>query len=571
MIDPMSGNQYDPQMQMLSTNMMLNLRSGHPVYDTILSVVLMTVVVYVMQCKTVLLSKFKQVFKRCFKHRYRVRYEGKIQSNRFSNESFSESFVALKDWVITGIRNQEYDNAHTLCEIQLPRGMSLMMDSMEVQTDDDDELREHRHRRLFNRSTMILEQIETIRHKTYDIYVHHESYKCGGGSSSSDDDDGGMVTYRNGSGATKSEYTVHVITLSSNGLTTNQLVDFVEEKVLLPFQERRRQREKNKLFYYLFDRHDTDEDSPQYEKYEWTSTKTFDHVKSEHTAMVKRRIDHFLTNRSWYETHGKPYSLTILLYGPPGCGKTSMVKAIANYCRRHIKEVPLPRVKSRQSLMEVFHGKSIGFNCVRPQDCIYVFEEFDKMGDVVTGDANDSCAEETTDTTTSASSANAVTSDELDRALHKAIQGVAHSSSFGSSSTSKGQQNGGYGPPQSNPKTPPLSLGDILNVMDGLLENNGIITIFTANKIDHLHQALIRPGRIDMKVRMDKATTKSVKEIIQMVHGGQDGTTQKTLDAIPDDDVRFHKRWSPAEVEEACFQEASGEGVLASLERQMSS
>ena len=74
-----------------------------------------------------------------------------------------------------------------------------------------------------------------------------------------------------------------------------------------------------------------------------------------------------------------------------------------------------------------------------------------------------------------------------------------------------------------------------------------------------------------MKVRMDKATTKSVKEIIQMVHGGQDGTTQKTLDAIPDDDVRFHKRWSPAEVEEACFQEACGEGVLASLERQMSS
>ena len=70
---------------------------------------------------------------------------------------------------------------------------------------------------------------------------------------------------------------------------------------------------------------------------------------------------------------------------------------------------------------------------------------------------------------------------------------------------------------------------------------------------------------------MDKATTKSVKEIIQMVHGGQDGTTEKTLDAIPDDDVRFHKRWSPAEVEEACFQESSAEEVLGVLEQQMSS
>ena len=51
-------------------------------------------------------------------------------------------------------------------------------------------------------------------------------------------------------------------------------------------------------------------------------------------------------------------------------------------------EVPLPRVKSRRELMEIFHGTRIQHRHVRPRDCIYVFEEFDKMGKVVCADAS---------------------------------------------------------------------------------------------------------------------------------------------------------------------------------------
>ena len=38
--------------------------------------------------------------------------------------------------------------------------------------------------------------------------------------------------------------------------------------------------------------------------------------------------------------------------------------------------------------------------------------------------------------------------------------------------------------------------------------------LFTANRIDQLHKALIRPGRIDIKLKFDKATTASLKKIL---------------------------------------------------------
>ena len=42
-----------------------------------------------------------------------------------------------------------------------------------------------------------------------------------------------------------------------------------------------------------------------------------------------------------------------------------------------------------------------------------------------------------------------------------------------------------------------LTLGNILEVLDGILENSGRILIITTNNIDKLDRALMRPGRID--------------------------------------------------------------------------
>ena len=62
----------------------------------------------------------------------------------------------------------------------------------------------------------------------------------------------------------------------------------------------------------------------------------------------------------------------------------------------------------------------------------------------------------------------------------------------------------------------PLTLGSFLEAMDGMIDHNGRICIFTTNYPDRLDKALMRPGRIDLVIEMKKMRRVDVADIYKL-------------------------------------------------------
>lgn len=61
-----------------------------------------------------------------------------------------------------------------------------------------------------------------------------------------------------------------------------------------------------------------------------------------------------------------------------------------------------------------------------------------------------------------------------------------------------------------------FTLSDLLEILDGMIESDGRMIIFTTNHPENLDPALLRPGRIDMIVEFTNMTRKNVSEMYQV-------------------------------------------------------
>lgn len=87
-------------------------------------------------------------------------------------------------------------------------------------------------------------------------------------------------------------------------------------------------------------------------------------------------IQNFINSEQYYIKKGLPYKRGYILYGPPGCGKTSIIKAIAKHYNIPIFIIDLNLVKDNASLTKI--ANEINSLCAHRKLHIVLFEDVDR-------------------------------------------------------------------------------------------------------------------------------------------------------------------------------------------------
>lgn len=199
------------------------------------------------------------------------------------------------------------------------------------------------------------------------------------------------------------------------------------------------------------------------------SNKKFSNIYGKEIREIEKRVNFFLENKEWYDSKGVPYQLGLLLSGIPGAGKTSVVRAIANCTKRHIVNVNFANITTASQLKNLFFSEKLQVYTdqslantasyhIPLEQRLYVLEEIDAIGDIV-------------------------------------------------------KQRGDSTPNSNITVNDELTLADILTVLDGTMEAPGRMLVMTTNHPELLDKALIRPGRIDVKVHFDYADQDLIAEM----------------------------------------------------------
>ena len=242
------------------------------------------------------------------------------------------------------------------------------------------------------------------------------------------------------------------------------------------------------------------------------TSKSFDNLFFDGKEELINRLNTFI-NRDKYKLLGLPETLGLLFYGEPGTGKTSCIKAIAKYMDMSLIIVPMNKIKTKKRLEDLFFSDRIN---ISQDKRIYVFEEIDCNGwenivkhrSLIKDDVSD------------------------DESENNLVDKIATAIKPNKKKPTKDDDD-------------KLTLGGILEVIDGLIECPGRIIIMTTNHKEHLDSALLRPGRIDMEIEFKKLRHSHIAEIYKKWYG-------KDLEESKAEEIDDYK-YTQAEISQLLF------------------
>lgn len=193
----------------------------------------------------------------------------------------------------------------------------------------------------------------------------------------------------------------------------------------------------------------------------------------------------FINIPSWYSDRGIPYRRGYLLYGPPGCGKSSFITALAGELERGICVLNL----SERGLTD---DRLNHLLAVAPQQTIILLEDIDA----------------------------AFTSREESKEVKAAFDGLNR-----------------------------VTFSGLLNCLDGVASTEARILFMTTNYLERLDPALVRPGRVDVKEYIGWCSRSQVEQMFLRFYKATGNVTVDMAIKFAEKVMEQKRNVSPAQIQ----------------------
>lgn len=255
------------------------------------------------------------------------------------------------------------------------------------------------------------------------------------------------------------------------------------------FDEFLEEKSRNKIYHFIYQGKDKSNDKKlnfstsvlsDFSDADKTNYETFQNIYSEHKENLLKDINR-LKDMEYYKKTGNKRKKGYLFYGPPGCGKTSSVIAMALEDKRHILEISMSRVKTNEELELLFNISEINGVKIQKNKIIMLFDEIDTGSKILKKREGESQEQEEQKP------------DKKDEIIYKLMN--KDDDDF----LKKDDQ---------------VHLGCILSRFDGVGSYNGLIIVATTNCKEKLSPALYRNGRLN-PVFFDYISREQIKQMIE--------------------------------------------------------
>ncbi|KAI6185205.1 BCS1-like protein [Aphelenchoides fujianensis] len=197
---------------------------------------------------------------------------------------------------------------------------------------------------------------------------------------------------------------------------------------------------------------------------------------------IRTDVQEFIKCEKWYNERGIPYRRGYLLHGPPGTGKSSFISALAGHFGYSICTLSLSERTLDDDRLAFLLNNA-------PPNCFILLEDID---------------------------AAFVSRDLFDNAQHRAYEGMTR-----------------------------VTFSGLLNAIDGVASSEERLLFMTTNHVERLDQALIRPGRIDVKVHFGNCTPLMVEQMFARFFNAPADQCKRFAAEVS----RLHQEFSPAQIQ----------------------